>query len=83
MALRPIGAAITYKWITDPTNETLEGYVSFGEYDEATNRSLPDGADDDQVFYYCSPQELEELLTENNGLWQLLSVDQAYYEEEA
>ena len=70
-----IGAKITYRWDSGDLFN-YEGYVSFGDYDEITETSLPDGTPDDLVFYYCSQKELEGQLNKSNGEWTLVSIDE-------
>lgn len=86
MTNQPIGATIIYRWLTESLpNEDCEGYVSFGEYIEA-NEQDSYGVNDDYIFYYCSQQELVEMLTQDlrkgRGDWQLVSIDEYHYEEE-
>lgn len=84
MTEQPIGATVTYQW----NNGTLadrdcEGYVSFGEYIEANEQDSYGVADED-VFYYCSQQELVEMLTQPHPIngWKLVSIDHYQYEED-
>jgi hypothetical protein len=76
-----IGAMITYTWnLTDnlTDEDKQEGYVSFGEYIEASNCDSY-GADDDNIFFYSSQQELVEMLTNKTTEWKLLSIDGFIY----
>jgi hypothetical protein len=68
MSDQPIGAEILYAWSND-LNTKYQAYVSFGEYDEETGCSLPDGRDDETIFYYCSHKELVDMIgnKQDNG----------------
>ena len=70
---KKFGAYITYKWSGD--DEDLDGYVSFGEYDGNLEISVPDGTPDEYIFYYCSEQELLDMIgVEQPDGWTILKV---------
>lgn len=79
MTNQPIGADITFRWIEEPEGAKQQAYVSFGEYDKENNCSSPDGLNDDFVFYYCSQQELVDMIGDTSGDWVLISIDEYSY----
>lgn len=81
MSEQPIGVMVDYRFVND--THTLEGYVSFGEYDEDTDQDSY-GIPDEYIFYYCeSLQELESLLGKDvDGFTMIRITDKAYELEE-
>ena len=52
-------------------------FFSFGEYDEETNPNFDSfGHRDDAVFFYTTPEEFPQLMTEGTGDFVVVSVDE-------
>jgi len=79
----PIGAQITYYWKdSDPDRQGLwGGYVSFGDYDEATSTDTY-GNHDDFIHYYFPDgvMEMVAYMMENKGEFTIVEYVYAYHE---
>lgn len=79
----PIGAQITFYWKdSDPDRQGLwGGYVSFGDYDEATNTDTY-GINDDFIHYYFPDgvMEMVSYMMENTGEFYIVEYMFAYAE---
>ena len=81
--MKPIPANATGAWCTikyhDEDNTLSPVFFSFGEYDEEKDMVYDSlGHRDDLVFFYTSPEELPDLMTDEGEDFQVLSVE--YYE---
>jgi hypothetical protein len=81
--MKPIPANATGAWCTikyhDEDNTLSPVFFSFGEYDEDKDMVYDSlGHRDDLVFFYTSPEELPDLMTDWGQDFQVLSVE--YYE---
>lgn len=81
--MEPIPANATGAWCTikyhDEDNTLSPVFFSFGEYDEGKDMVYDSlGHRDDLVFFYTSPEELPDLMTDEGEDFQVLSVE--YYE---
>jgi hypothetical protein len=81
--VKPIPANATGAWCTikyhDEDNTLSPVFFSFGEYDEDKDMVYDSlGHRDDLVFFYTSPEELPDLMTDWGQDFQVLSVE--YYE---
>jgi len=83
--MRPIGAQATIRW-KDVPDEVKDVYISFGEVDINDDDDEPKdtfGVDDQAIFYYCNPEDLDEPFDEFEVLgYQCVYSDAAYQELE-
>jgi hypothetical protein len=78
--MEPIPANATGAWCTikyhDEDNTLSPVFFSFGEYDEDKDMVYDSlGHRDDLVFFYTSPEELPDLMTDWGQDFQVLSID--------
>lgn len=81
--MKPIPANATGAWCAikyhDEDKVLSPVFFSFGEYDEQKDPVYDSlGHRDDLVFFYTSPEELPDLMTDWGQDFQVLSVE--YYE---
>lgn len=78
--MQPIPANATGAWCTikyhDETETLSPVFFSFGEYDEDTDPVFDSlGHRDDNVFFYCEPEELAEMMHGEGGDFVIMSID--------
>jgi hypothetical protein len=62
MNKQPIGASVSIKWLDQLEFEPIDGaYISFGDYNEETERDSY-GIPDECVLYYCCEDDLKQLM---------------------
>lgn len=78
----PIGAVVDYEWLDD-WGTIHTGYVSFGEYDDATNLDTYDTEDDDIFCYVNGEAELIDRQSEIEPTgWRVISYTLVYLDKE-
>ena len=75
---QPIGAYATVQWLDDvPSDDILEVYISFGQFDEGKNQDTY-GINDDKIFYYAENEHELETLKQSQQDFKVLAYELEY-----
>ena len=65
-----VGATVLYAYVDEIESDEIEvreAYISFGDYNEETDRCALTGIPDHNIFFYASASEFPKLFEEDNG----------------